>query len=138
MRTMKSLFIAGVASVALFLAGCGEEKSASPEEFVQEFANTIFAGDGEKAVDMVDLSDLSEDDQKAVSGKLYIMILAIPEEAKKRGGFKKLEIISIDGDCKEKKGGVCKVVAKEVFNNGTSDDSDFEVVNVDGTYKIKI
>ena len=101
MKTISKFLISLAAIFLLF--GCGDNHS-NPEELGKEFVSALYAGEGDKAIKMIDFEVLLEekgkkdDDSKVefVKGKIRSMAASVKKKVEKEGGIKEIKLDKAD------------------------------------------
>lgn len=142
MRTMKTLLAATVLGTsALLLTACGGDdtakEAAKPEDVAIQFTKSIFEGDGEKMMSLLDTRGLKDEEKEAATGKMNVIVESTKNAAEVYGGYKSTEVTEVTGECK-KEGEVCNIKLKHVFGNGKEEVGNVKIINIGGEYKIAL
>jgi hypothetical protein len=134
---MNKIAAAAIAAAAIALSACG---AGTPESTAEEFAENIYEGKADDALELVDVEGLakelgSKDAAGELKGKLAKDIKRSAEEAKAEGGVK--EIKTARGKCSDA-GDACSVKVLVTFKSGKADDSSVTLRKVDGDWKISL
>ena len=133
MRSLKIFFLSLLAAVSLLVTACGEDKV---EITATEFVTAFTSGDVDGVLKHIEGGDeLSENDLKAAKGKLKLVVTAVAEEVKAKGGMAKFEIVSRQ---EQNDGATVILKTKTTFGDGSSEDGEMTLVRTaNGDYKIQ-
>lgn len=126
---MKNVLYFGLFVMALMLmTSC---TPSTPGAAAKKYSEYLKSGDYDKFVDGIAYKEEQTADQKVI---LEAMLKEkASEEFAKKGGIKDIEIISeeISED-----GNTAKVVLKQTYGNGESDEGNYDMVKKDGKWKM--
>ena len=117
-----------------FLTACS---SGSPAQAAKKYAEYMESGDYDKFVDGIAFSDTATEEEVKQQKE---MILALLQEKgqksmEEKGGLKKVEIIS---ETISEDGNTAKVILKQTYGNGDTEDANYDMTKKDGRWKMVI
>ena len=134
MKTMTKLV--STFAVSLLLAACSAK---SPEDTAKKFVSEIYNGNADAVVAMVHLDGADKQKpgvQEMLSGKIKAGVAEQKALAEKQGGVESItaEPAAIDPADSNR----ANVSVKTQFKNGKTDTDRVRLINVDGTWKIRL
>jgi hypothetical protein len=129
----KGLIYLGLLFVTtLLLVAC---TASSPGETAKKYAGYIQKGEYEKFADAiaVDQKATPEDNKKNKEMVVALLKDKAGKTIEDKGGIKTIDILS---ETVSEDGNTAKVVLKQTYGNGDAEDSNFDLVKQDGTWKI--
>lgn len=129
MNVLKSKLAILFATVSLALVACGG--GSGPGAVYTDIMNNIEKGNIEKAMASIHIDGSAA----ALMGedKLKAMLTELSEDISKRGGIKKVKILSEDID-----GVTGKIKAETIMGDGSSETDDINFIRIDGKWKMKL
>lgn len=134
MKTMTKLV--STFAVSLLLAACSAK---SPEDTAQKFVSEIYNGNADAVVAMVHLDDADKQKpgvQEMLSGKIKASVAEQKALAEKQGGVESITAEPAAIDPADSNRANVSVTTK--FKNGKTDTDRVRLINVDGTWKIRL
>jgi len=129
--SLSRLSCAGFALLAaLLLAACSSSK---PEATVEAFYQAAIKRDVDKAIEHLDMGDISENEMFQAKGKVQMIVGEIAQNIEKNDGLKRIEVLEseIDDD-----GGKARVRIKLHYNNGEETSESLRLSRDGGKWKI--
>ncbi|MDR3118144.1 MAG: DUF4878 domain-containing protein [Mediterranea sp.] len=111
--------------------------SAGPGEAAKKYAQYIADGQYGKFIDGIAFDENTTEEQVKEQKEMLAALLREKgkKEIDKRGGLKRIEIVSEDISAD---GNEAEVVLKQTYGDGTTDDEDYEMVKKDGVWKMVV
>lgn len=134
MKTMTKLV--STFAVSLLLAACSGK---SPEDTAKKFVSEIYNGNADAVVAMVHLDDADKQKpgvQEMLSGKIKAGVAEQKALAEKQGGVESITAEPATIDPADSNRANVSVTTK--FKNGKTDTDRVRLINVDGTWKIRL
>lgn len=134
MKTMTKLV--STFAVSLLLAACSGK---SPEDTAKKFVSEIYNGNADAVVAMVHLDDADKQKpgvQEMLSGKIKAGVAEQKALAEKQGGVESVTAEPAAIDPADSNRANVSVTTK--FKNGKTDTDRVRLINVDGTWKIRL
>ena len=134
MKTMTKLV--STFAVSLLLAACSAK---SPEDTAKKFVSELYNGNADAVVAMVHLDDADKQKpgvQEMLSGKIKAGVAEQKALAEKQGGVESITAEPAAIDPADSNRANVSVTPK--FKNGKSDTDRVRLINVDGTWKIRL
>lgn len=123
-------------AVSLLLAACSGK---SPEDTAKKFVSEIYNGNADAVVAMVYLDDADKQKpgvQEMLSGKIKASVAEQKALAEKQGGVESITAEPAAIDPADSNRANVSVTTK--FKNGKTDTDRVRLINVDGTWKIRL
>ncbi len=119
----------------LFLAACdggGSSSASSPSGVVEAYYDSFQSGDYEGMLMLFEGSDSYSADK--IKKNAEMLKMGAEAQKKAKGGIKKFSVIEEDiNDA----GDAATVKIKTVYKNGNEEDSEMDLVKIDGKWKFK-
>ena len=135
MKTMTKLV--STFAVSLLLAACSAK---SPEDTAQKFVSEIYNGNADAVVAMMHLVDDADKQkpgvQEMLSGKIKASVAEQKALAEQQGGVESITAEPAAIDPADSNRANVSVTTK--FKNGKTDTDRMRLINVDGTWKIRL
>lgn len=134
MKTMTKLV--STFAVSLLLAACSGK---SPEDTAKKFVSELYNGNADAVVAMVHLDDADKQKpgvQEMLSGKIKAGVAEQKALAEKQGGVESITAEPAAIDPADSNRANVSVTTK--FKNGKTDTDRVRLINVDGTWKIRL
>ena len=134
MKTMTKLV--STFAVSLLLAACSAK---SPEDTAKKFVSEIYNGNADAVVAMVHLDDADKQKpgvQEMLSGKIKAGVAEQKALAEKQGGVESITAEPAAIDPADSNRANVSVTTK--FKNGKTDTDRMRLINVNGTWKIRL
>ena len=134
MKTMTKLV--STFAVSLLLAACSGK---SPEDTAKKFVSEIYNGNADAVVAMVHLDDADKQKpgvQEMLSGKIKASVAEQKALAEQQGGVESITAEPAAIDPADSNRANVSVTTK--FKNGKTDTDRMRLINVDGTWKIRL
>lgn len=134
MKTMTKLV--STFAVSLLLAACSAK---SPEDTAKKFVSEIYNGNADAVVAMVHLDDADKQKpgvQEMLSGKIKASVAEQKALAEKQGGVESITAEPAAIDPADSNRANVSVTTK--FKNGKTDTDRVRLINVGGTWKIRL
>lgn len=128
----KTIYFSLMVLCMMFIAACSSD---SPGKAAKKYASYMQSGEYEKFVDGFYFGeDASPEDMDQTKKMLLAMIQEKGAKGmEQKGGLKEIEIVSEELS-EDKK--TAKVILKQIYGNGESDENTIDMVLVDGTWKM--
>ena len=128
----KAIYFSLMVLCMVFVAACSSD---SPGKAAKKYASYMQSGEYEKFVDGFYFEgEASTEDVDRTKQMLLSMIQEKgAKEMEQKGGLKEIEVVSEELS-EDKK--TAKVVLKEVYGNGESNENTVDMILVDGTWKM--
>lgn len=128
----RAIYFSLMALCILFVAACSSD---SPGKAAKNYASYMQTGEYEKFVDgfYFEGEASAEDIQQTKQMLLAMLQEKGAKEIEQKGGLKEIEVAS-EEVFEDKK--TAKVVLKEVYGNGETDENAIDMIWVDGTWKM--
>ena len=124
------LSMAGLSTITL--TGCSDPET--PTEVAVAFVKAMYEGDTDTALKYVDFEDHDSAEVKLVEGKISAAVAEAKDEAKKRGGIKRIDT----SDPKETVKDIVHVDCRVIFGDGSKKLEDVRLTKKGATWKIMI
>lgn len=132
---MKKVFYFGLFATILFImASCG---ASTPGAAAKQYAEYVQNGKYEKFVDGI-VFDQKIDAAKAKEAKEGLTAMLkekVSKEIEKKQGIKQIDIVSEEV---AEDGNTAKVVLKQTYGNGETDENTYDMVKQDGKWKMSM
>ncbi|QIF94387.1 DUF4878 domain-containing protein [Proteus vulgaris] len=115
------------------LSACGD-KTEDPGQAAVAFVEAIAAGNGDKVISLIHLSEMQGDPRaEQFNNKFKMIVEETGKQVKKQGGLSKVEIISVEYS-EDKNSAI--VTLKTTLKDGVEKTQAQEMINVDGKWKV--
>ncbi|SUC01348.1 lipoprotein [Proteus vulgaris] len=115
------------------LSACGD-KTEDPGQVAVAFVEAIAAGNGDKVISLIHLSEMQGDPRaEQFNNKFKMIVEETGKQVKKQGGLSKVEIISVEYS-EDKNSAI--VTLKTTLKDGVEKTQAQEMINVDGKWKV--
>ncbi|MEZ2683343.1 DUF4878 domain-containing protein [Proteus vulgaris] len=129
-KVMGSLFLI---FVIITLSACSD-KTDDPGQAAVAFVEAVAAGNGDKVISLIHLSEMQGDPRaEQFNNKFKMIVEETGKQVKKQGGLSKVEIISVDYS-EDKNSAI--VTLKTTLKDGVEKTQAQEMINVDGKWKV--
>jgi len=115
----------------LALAACGS--ADTPEDVVQAYYKAAAAGDADKTIQWISLSDVDADDMPQAKAKVQMIAAEVQSKAKSNGGLKKVEIVESSTDDANN---TARLKVEVFFGNDKKSTESFRLRRDDGKWRI--
>lgn len=127
---MGSLFLI---FVIITLSACSD-KTDDPGQAAVAFVEAVAAGNGDKVISLIHLSEMQGDPRaEQFNNKFKMIVEETGKQVKKQGGLSKVEIISVEYS-EDKNSAI--VTLKTTLKDGVEKTQAQEMINVDGKWKV--
>ncbi|QPN88670.1 DUF4878 domain-containing protein [Proteus vulgaris] len=115
------------------LSACGD-KTDDPGQAAVAFVEAVAAGNGDKVISLIYLSEMQGDPRaEQFNNKFKMIVEETGKQVKKQGGLSKVEIISVEYS-EDKNSAI--VTLKTTLKDGVEKTQAQEMINVDGKWKV--
>lgn len=115
------------------LSACGD-KTEDPGQAAVAFVEAIAAGNGDKVISLIHLSEMQGDPRaEQFNNKFKMIVEETGKQVKKQGGLSKVEIISVEYS-EDKNSAI--VTLKTTLKDGVEKTQAQEMINVDGKWQV--
>ncbi|MBG3080483.1 DUF4878 domain-containing protein [Proteus mirabilis] len=129
-KVMGSLFLI---FVIITLSACSD-KTDDPGQAAVAFVEAVAAGNGDKVISLIHLSEMQGDPRaEQFNNKFKMIVEETGKQVKKQGGLSKVEIISVEYS-EDKNSAI--VTLKTTLKDGVEKTQAQEMINVDGKWKV--